>query len=654
MGTVAIFDITYKAQVLRIKRRGLVMRSKNHRSWGRYLLTLALVLFIGLGILSSTSTSFAYVGNEFEMFETEELDILAPGEEVLDFGIESPQEENRLSRSDEDALDILAPGEEVLDFGIESPQEENRLSRFSEVDPNILAPGEEVLDFGIESPQEVNSLSRFQEEEAFAGMLIMPLSNQGIIRYAGGGHTGGTVPAQHTLNVPGSATLRQPGTMVRSGHTFAGWRSSSSGNVFAAGATVTFTTPGTVTYTAVWTQNNAQGTIRYAGGGHTGGTVPVQHTLSVPGSAILRQPGTMVRSGHTFAGWRSSSSGNVFAAGATVQFTTPGTVTYTAVWTQNNAQGIIRYAGGGHTGGTVPAQHTLNVPGSATLRQPGTMVRSGHTFAGWRSSSSGNVFAAGATVQFTTAGTVTYTAVWNPVAQTNITLTFNPNGGSVNPTSRSIARNTAITAAQLPTPTRTNNRHFVDWFTTSATTGGTRIRAGATFSANTTIWARWTDPARHMPYWTRPANSGITPITYRITDAPDATSRSRLHSGALAWNQSSARVNFIEDNSSPNRVSMRASGGSFFDPISRTGTRINSFILVLCRAEVRNLAERGNHTEAHVARYIMVHEFGHTIGLEDNPTLGSGQQSVMTQGVVRPSNEAIITPFDVTGVNMIY
>ena len=342
------------------------MRSTNHRSWGRYLLTLTLVLFVGLGILSSTSTSFAYTRNEFEMLEAE-------------------------------GLDILVPGEEVLDFGIESPQEENRLSRFSEVDPNILALGEEVLEYGEEDPS--------------AGMAIAPRNNQGIIRYAGGGHTGGTVPAQHTLSVPGSATLRQPGTMVRSGHTFAGWRSSSSGNVFAAGATVTFTTPGTVTYTAVWNQVG-QGIIRYAGGGHTGGTVPSQHTLNVPGSATLRQPGTMVRSGHTFGGWRSSSSGNVFAAGATVQFTTPGTVTYTAVWSPNSSAGTIRYASSGHTGGSVPASQSAPLGVPVALRGAGTLVRTGHTFAGWRSSSSRVVFLPGDRVTFSVANTTTYTAVW--------------------------------------------------------------------------------------------------------------------------------------------------------------------------------------------------------------------------------------------------
>ena len=238
----------------------------------------------------------------------------------------------------------------------------------------------------------------------------------------------------------------------------------------------------------------------------------------------------------------------------------------------------------------------------------------------------------------------------------NITLTFNANGGSVSPGSRSIQSNTSVTAAQLPTPTRpgASGHQFVDWFNTSATSGGTRVRAGATFSANTTLWARWSDPTRHMPFWTRPANSGTTTINYRITGSPNATWRNRLISGATAWNNSAARVNFIENGTSPNTVSTTTGGFSYIFVGDRTGTRLNSFYIRLSQSEIRILAQDTRQTEAHVAQYIMAHEFGHAIGLRDNPQLSGSQRSVMTQGVVRPAVELIIQPFDVTGVNIIY
>ena len=304
-----------------------------------------------------------------------------------------------LNQDQDQDLDILGPDDIFIDV--------DEIMDDSPNSPDILGPDEEVIGPGDEIIDE-------SQGEGF--ILSRERNNQGRIQYAGNGHTGGTVPAAHTLSVPGSATLRQPGTMVRSGHTFAGWRSSSSGNVFAAGATVIFSNPGTVTYSAVWTSNSNQGTIQYAGGNHTSGTVPSTHTLSVPGSATLRQPGNLARTGHTFAGWRSSSSGNVFAAGATVTFSNPGTVTYTAVWTANNASGTIAYAGNGHTSGSVPASHGAPIGVPTALRSPGTMARSGHVFAGWRSSSSGNIFQPGETVTFSTTATTTYSAVWQPVS----------------------------------------------------------------------------------------------------------------------------------------------------------------------------------------------------------------------------------------------
>ena len=75
----------------------------------------------------------------------------------------------------------------------------------------------------------------------------------------------------------------------------------------------------------------------------------------------------------------------------------------------------------------------------------------------------------------------------------NITVTFNAQGGSVSPTSRTIPANTAI--GTLPTPTRTGHT-FVGWFTQA--TGGAQITPQSTFSQNTTIHARWNaNPINH-------------------------------------------------------------------------------------------------------------------------------------------------------------
>ena len=70
----------------------------------------------------------------------------------------------------------------------------------------------------------------------------------------------------------------------------------------------------------------------------------------------------------------------------------------------------------------------------------------------------------------------------------NYTVTFNPNGGTVGETTRSVASGTAV--GTLPTPTRSGSYSFDGWYT--AVSGGTQISASTTVSANVTYYAHWT------------------------------------------------------------------------------------------------------------------------------------------------------------------
>ena len=68
------------------------------------------------------------------------------------------------------------------------------------------------------------------------------------------------------------------------------------------------------------------------------------------------------------------------------------------------------------------------------------------------------------------------------------TVTFNPNGGTISETSRSVALGTAV--GTLPIPTRSGRYSFDGWYT--AASGGTQIFASTTISANVTYYAHWT------------------------------------------------------------------------------------------------------------------------------------------------------------------
>ncbi len=68
------------------------------------------------------------------------------------------------------------------------------------------------------------------------------------------------------------------------------------------------------------------------------------------------------------------------------------------------------------------------------------------------------------------------------------TITFNANGGSVNPATKETDTNGRL--ASLPTPTRSGSYRFDGWFTTAS--GGTQITTATVFMQDTTVYAHWT------------------------------------------------------------------------------------------------------------------------------------------------------------------
>ncbi|MEA5012220.1 MAG: S-layer homology domain-containing protein [Angelakisella sp.] len=84
--------------------------------------------------------------------------------------------------------------------------------------------------------------------------------------------------------------------------------------------------------------------------------------------------------------------------------------------------------------------------------------------------------------------TATVELSFSVTAAPTYTVTFNPNGGTVTETSRSIVPGAAVGA--LPTPTRSRSYSFDGWYT--AASGGTQISASTTVNANVTYYAHWT------------------------------------------------------------------------------------------------------------------------------------------------------------------
>ena len=138
-------------------------------------------------------------------------------------------------------------------------------------------------------------------------------------------------------------------------------------------------------------------------------------------------------------------------------------------------------------GGTGSMADVTTENGTLTLPKC-TFTREGYTFAGWATSASGEVaFADEEVVSNWDADITELFAKWT--AKT-ITITWDANGGSVNPTTSTYTYNG--TPVELPIPTRANYT-FNGWFT--AASGGTQVTEVGTTNKPTedvTYYAQWT------------------------------------------------------------------------------------------------------------------------------------------------------------------
>ena len=92
------------------------------------------------------------------------------------------------------------------------------------------------------------------------------------------------------------------------------------------------------------------------------------------------------------------------------------------------------------------------------------------------------------------------------------TITFDPNGGTVNLTS--VTTGVGDTLGSLPTPTRTGYT-FKGWYT--ASTSGTKVTEDRKYNGNTTIYAQWTPIGYNITYDLGGGSvSSANPASYNI------------------------------------------------------------------------------------------------------------------------------------------
>jgi uncharacterized protein (TIGR02145 family)/uncharacterized repeat protein (TIGR02543 family) len=185
--------------------------------------------------------------------------------------------------------------------------------------------------------------------------------------------------------------------------------------------------------------------------------------------------------GYRFAGWSGASGSQ--EAGVTIVMNEDKELianferlTYTLTVSANPSNG-----------GSVSRSPDYERYNHGTLVTVTASAYSNYTFTGWTGASSTS-----ASVTVTMDGNKALTAKFEQIP--TYTVTFDANGGTVNPTSGTTGTDGKL--APLPTPTRTGYT-FNGWYT--ATTGGTVVTTSTVFSATATIYAQWTEEVIVQP-----------------------------------------------------------------------------------------------------------------------------------------------------------
>ena len=176
----------------------------------------------------------------------------------------------------------------------------------------------------------------------------------------------------------------------------------------------------------------------------------------VYGAAAFTLPttGSLLRDNYTFIGWNTASAQSV--TNVTSPYTPTTSVTLYAAWTPNYSINFDKGTGeSGSLASVSGSGNSVTLPAFST----GDITKNGYHFNNWLSDDGTTSYANSATISLSAAFTHTLTAQWT--ADTYL-VTYDPNSGSVSPTS--ISYTVGNSGLTLPTPTRAGYT-FTGWFT---------------------------------------------------------------------------------------------------------------------------------------------------------------------------------------------
>lgn len=270
---------------------------------------------------------------------------------------------------------------------------------------------------------------------------------------------GGSVGTSYEDADSGSSiTLPTPS---RSGYTFNGWYTAASGGTYRGGAGSSYTVNATDTLYAQWSVATITITFDFQGGSGS----PSSKTINV-GDAIGTLPSAS-QGTYNFVGWYTTV-GPTGGSQVTTSTTFSSNTTIYARW-----ESTVAFNSNGGT--SVSTQYVPK--GSSINASSYTSTRSGFTFLGWYSTTTGGT----QYTTFTPTGSITLYANWQG------TVTYSEQGGTTVSDATFVLGN----SISLPSTTRTGYS-LSGWYTASS--GGSLVgTAGQSYtpSSSLTLYAQW-------------------------------------------------------------------------------------------------------------------------------------------------------------------
>ncbi|MBQ7098026.1 MAG: InlB B-repeat-containing protein [Clostridia bacterium] len=289
---------------------------------------------------------------------------------------------------------------------------------------------------------------------------------------------GSGVPSSQT-KIHGKTLTLSKTKPTRTGYTFKNWNTNSSGSGTSYSSGGSYTANSAATLYAQWTANTYKVTFNA-----NGGTTPTASKNVTYNSTYGSLP-TPTRSGYTFKGWYTATSGGTQITSSTKVSITSAQTLY-AQWTVNKYTVTLNNQSA-TTAGTASVSATY---GSA---MPSITVpkKTGYTFGGYYTGTNGS-----GTQYYTASGASARS--WDKPSATTLyakwtantyKVTFNANGGTTPTASKNVTYDS--TYGTLPTPTK-DGHTFKGWYTSAS--GVTQITSSTKVSITSaqTLYAQWT------------------------------------------------------------------------------------------------------------------------------------------------------------------